>query len=143
VLAHKNNSPRVDIIAPPRHISLIPRKPVFVLTQLSAACLSEKQQIPILQSLVLTRPELQPTFHLTRGANNYTTDATYNRYEISLIFYMYKNKMCNIKVLALQLTINCKISKLDKISKIVYCEFIIVRGILIFVDFVYIAKARI
>ena len=51
--------------------------------------------------------------------------------------------MCNIKVLALQLTINCKISKLDKISKIVYCEFIIVRGILIFVDFVYIAKARI
>jgi len=52
--------------------------------------------------------------------------------------YLYvKNKMCNIKVLALQQTINCKISKID------YCEFIIVRGILIFVDFVYIAKARI
>jgi multisubunit Na+/H+ antiporter MnhF subunit len=45
--------------------------------------------------------------------------------------------MCNIKVLTLQLTINCKI------SKIYYCEFIIIRGILIFVDFVYIAKARI
>ena len=45
--------------------------------------------------------------------------------------------MCNIKVLTLQLTINCKI------SKIYYCEFIIIRGILIFVDFVYIAKPRI
>ena len=52
--------------------------------------------------------------------------------------YLYvKNKMCNIKVLTLQLTINCKM------SKIYYCEFIIIRGILIFVDFVYIAKARI
>jgi hypothetical protein len=54
-------------IAPPRHISLISRQSGFVLTQLSATCLSEKQQIPILQSLVLTRQELQPTFHLTRG----------------------------------------------------------------------------
>ena len=45
--------------------------------------------------------------------------------------------MCNIKVLALQQTINCKISEID------YCEFIIIRGMRMFVDFVYIAKARI
>jgi hypothetical protein len=41
VLAHGNNSLRVDILLHSGHIILI-----------NAACLAEKQQIPILQSLV-------------------------------------------------------------------------------------------
>ena len=46
---------------------------------LNAACLAEKQQIPILV-FGLTRPGLEPTFYRSRGehANHYATDAVDN-----------------------------------------------------------------
>ena len=48
------------------HISLIPSQPVFAL---SAACVAEKQQIPILLSLIWPR---STTFEV--NTNHYTTD---------------------------------------------------------------------
>jgi hypothetical protein len=46
-----------------------------LLFLLNAACLTEKQQIPILKS-GLTRPGLEPMIYRTRDehANHYTTD---------------------------------------------------------------------
>ena len=60
-------------VAPLGHIILIPSQSVFLLT---AACLAEKQDIPIIV-FGLTRSGLEPTIYSTWGehADHYTTDA--------------------------------------------------------------------
>jgi hypothetical protein len=57
-----------------RHV--VPLRHMLFL--LNAACLVEKQQIPILESLV-SRPGLKPTIYRTRGnhANHYATNAVH------------------------------------------------------------------
>ena len=59
------------------HIIPIPSQPVFAFL-LYAACLAEKQQIPI-YCLLFDLIGLEPTIYHTQGehANHYTTDAVY------------------------------------------------------------------
>jgi hypothetical protein len=52
VLAHWNNSLRIDMSSHSRHIILIPSQPVFVLSPYNDVCLAEKQHIQMLKSLV-------------------------------------------------------------------------------------------
>jgi hypothetical protein len=58
------------------HIIPIPSQPLSALSPLML-CLAEKQQIPILESLVGPDRGLKPTIYYTRGehTNHYTTDA--------------------------------------------------------------------
>ena len=87
-------------VAPLGHIIPIPSQPVYVLFLLNAACLAEKQQIPILV-FALTRPGFETTIYRTRGehANHYATDAVlfkmpvaiqeYNSYLPVILFVVY------------------------------------------------------
>ena len=79
VLAHWNNSPRIDMSL---HLDTLFwfRSNQSLLFLLNAACLAEKKQIPILKSLVFNRPGLEPTIYRTRGehVNHYTTNAVRN-----------------------------------------------------------------
>jgi hypothetical protein len=63
-------------VAPPDILSWF-RANQSLLFLFSAACLAEKQHIPILLSLGLTQPELEHTIYRTGGehANHYTSDA--------------------------------------------------------------------
>jgi hypothetical protein len=67
-----SNSPRVNMSLHSDTLFWF-RANQSLLLLLSAACLTEKQQIPI----GLTPPGLEPTIYRTRGehANHYTTDA--------------------------------------------------------------------
>jgi len=65
VLAHWNNSPRIDMSFHSHTFSLF-RANQFVLLPLNAVCLAEKQQIPILV-FGLTGSGLEPTIYHTRG----------------------------------------------------------------------------
>jgi hypothetical protein len=75
VLAHWNNSPRVDMSL---HSDILFwfRANQSLLFLLNAAWLAEKQQIPILV-FGLTRPMLEPTIYRTwdEHTNHYATDA--------------------------------------------------------------------
>jgi hypothetical protein len=75
VLAHWSNSPQVDMLLPSDIIFSLWVSQSLLLF-LSANCLAEKQQIPILLSFVWHDGGLQPTIYHTRGepANHYTTD---------------------------------------------------------------------
>jgi hypothetical protein len=75
VLAHWNNSPRIDMSPYLDTLSWF-RSNQSLFFLLNDACLAEKQQIPIL-FFGLTRPGLEPAIYHTRGeyANYYTTDA--------------------------------------------------------------------
>ena len=57
VLARWNNSPWIDMSPHSWHIILIPSQPVFAFL-LNAACLAQKQQIPILNRLTATRDKV-------------------------------------------------------------------------------------
>ena len=75
MLAHWNNSLRIDMLPHSDMLSWF-RANQSLLFLLNAACLVEKQQIPILV-FGLTRSGLKPTIYCTQGehANQYTTDA--------------------------------------------------------------------
>ena len=98
VLAHWNNSPRIDMSL---HSDILFwfRANQSLLLLLNATCLAEKQLIPILYSLGLTRPRLEPTVYCSRGEhdNHYTTDAValYLRTEClrTWLTEAYKNKV--------------------------------------------------
>ena len=70
MLPHWNNSVRVDKLLHSDTLSWF-RVNTYVLLLLNAACLAEKQQIPILYSL-----GLKPTIYHTLGkhTNHYTID---------------------------------------------------------------------
>jgi len=73
VLAHWNNSPRIVMRLHSDTIKWFPAKQSLLLF-LSAACLAEKQQMPLLLCLVgLTRPRLEPTHYRTRGEMLFNT----------------------------------------------------------------------
>jgi hypothetical protein len=74
VLAHWNNSPRIDMSLLSDTLFWF-RANQSLLLLLNAACLAEKQQIPI-SVFGLTRPGLEPTIYRIWGelANHYTTE---------------------------------------------------------------------
>ena len=71
-------------VAPLGHIIRIPSQPLLFL--LNAACLTEKQIVPILV-FGLTRPRLEPTIYHTRGEhpNHYATNAVDLRDKIFIV----------------------------------------------------------
>ena len=75
MLAHWNNSPRVDILLHSDTLFWF-RANQSLLFLLNTASFVEKQQIPI-SVFGLTFPGFEPTICRTRGehANHYTTDA--------------------------------------------------------------------
>jgi hypothetical protein len=83
VLVHWNNSPRVDMSL---HSSTLFwfRANQSLLFLLNAACLAEKQEIPILYSLVWPDRGSKSTIYPTRGkhTNHYATDAVLTSWQI-------------------------------------------------------------
>ena len=59
-------------VAPLGHIIIIARQPVFTITP-NAACLAEKQQIPIFLVFDLIRWGLNPMIYHTRGSTPWST----------------------------------------------------------------------
>ena len=80
VLAHWNNSPRVDMSVNSGHIILIPSQPVFAF---SPECCVLSREATNTNFIVfrLTRPVLKLTIYRTRGKhpNHYTTGAVPDR----------------------------------------------------------------
>jgi hypothetical protein len=77
MLAYWNKSPRVEMSLHSDTLFWF-RGNQSLLFLLNAACLAEKQQIPIVFGL--TREKLLPMIYRTRGehANHYATDVVYN-----------------------------------------------------------------
>ena len=75
MLAHWNNSLRVDMSLRSNILSGFPADQFLVLL-LKAACLAEKQQVPIFIVFCLTTSRLKPTISHIQGeqTNYYTTD---------------------------------------------------------------------
>jgi hypothetical protein len=75
MLTHKNINTRVDKSLHSDALSWI-RVNQFLLLHINAACLEEKQQIPMLLSFGLTRPVLELIIYHTWGEhdNYFTTD---------------------------------------------------------------------
>jgi hypothetical protein len=84
VLTHWNNSPLIDMLPHSDTLSWFQANQ-SLLFFLNTACLAEKQQIPILQSLVSPDQGSKPTIYHTRGeyANHYTTDAANSKWHPS------------------------------------------------------------
>ena len=83
VLAHWNNSPRVDMLLHSDTLFwFIANQSLLFL--LNAACLADKQQIQIFIVFGLTRPGLEPTSHHTQceHANHCATDMVRNVYDL-------------------------------------------------------------
>ena len=80
VLAHWDNSPQVDMPAPPLwHINLIQSQPVFALTPYYYMLSGEAAKTNFIV-FGLTRPGLKSTIYHIRGkhANHYITDVVYS-----------------------------------------------------------------
>jgi hypothetical protein len=94
VLAHWNNSPRIDMSLYLDTLSWF-RSNQSMLFLLNTACLAEKQQIPLLV-FGLTRSWLEPAIYHTRGeyANYYTTDAVV--YIWNVILHAHREDICDI-----------------------------------------------
>ena len=75
VLAHWNNSPRIDMSLHLDTLSRFQANQCFLV--LNDVCLAEKQQIPICLVFGLTQSGIELMIYNTRGehANNYTTGA--------------------------------------------------------------------
>ena len=96
VLAHWNNSPRIDMSPYLDKLSWF-RSNQSLLFLLNAACLAEKQQTPILV-FGLIRSGLEPAIHHTRGeyANYYITDAVVYIWNIILHAHTSREDICDI-----------------------------------------------
>ena len=100
VLAHWNNCSRIDMSLNTDTLFWF-RVNQFLLFLLNAACLAEKQQIPIFIVFSLTRPWLKPTSYRTQSghASHYPTYAVWIRMVMKSIYLFFTRQWYRCRII--------------------------------------------